>query len=161
MGYGLPAAIGACFANNKKEIICIEGDGSIMMNLQELQTLKYHNLPIKLFIINNNGYFSIKQTQKLFFDGNEYASGPNNGVSTPSFEKIAYAFDIKYLSIKANDQIDENIKKALSSNGPILCEIFAHDNEAFEPKVVPKGIDSNGRIIPGELTDMFISENFN
>jgi acetolactate synthase-1/2/3 large subunit len=160
MGYGLPAAIGACLANNKKEVICIEGDGSIMMNLQELQTLKHYDLPIKLFIINNNGYFSIKQTQKLFFNGNEYASGPNNGVSIPSFEKLAYAFDIKYLSIKTNNQIDENIQKALSSSGPVLCEIFAHDNEAFEPKVVPKGIDNNGRIIPGELTDMFISENF-
>lgn len=161
MGYGLPAAIGACFANNKKDIICIEGDGSIMMNLQELQTLKYYNLPIKLFIINNNGYFSIKQTQKLFFKGNEYASGPNNGVSIPSFEKIAYGFDIDYLSINNNSEIDNAINKALNINKPVLCEIFAHENEAFEPKVIPKGIDQNGKIIPGELTDMFISENFN
>jgi acetolactate synthase-1/2/3 large subunit len=161
MGYGLPAAIGACFANSKKDIICIEGDGSIMMNLQELQTLKYYNLPIKLFIINNNGYFSIKQTQKLFFKGNEYASGPNNGVSIPSFEKIAYGFDIDYLSINNNSEIDNAINKALNINKPVLCEIFAHENEAFEPKVIPKGIDQNGKIIPGELTDMFISENFN
>jgi len=161
MGYGLPAAIGACFANNKKDIICIEGDGSIMMNLQELQTLKYYNLPIKLFIINNNGYFSIKQTQKLFFKGNEYASGPNNGVSTPSFKKIAYGFDIDYLSINNNSEIDNAIVEVLNINKPVLCEIFAHENETFEPKVVPKGIDKNGKIIPGELTDMFISDNFN
>jgi acetolactate synthase-1/2/3 large subunit len=160
MGYGLPAAIGACFANNKKEIICIEGDGSIMMNLQELETINYHNLPIKLFIINNNGYFSIKQTQKLFFKGNEYASNPKNGVSIPCFEKVSYAFNIKYLSIKNNNEIVNKIQETLNFNGPTICEIFAHENETFEPKVIPKGIDENGKIIPGELTDMFISPTF-
>ena len=160
MGYGLPASIGACFANDKKDIICIEGDGSIMMNLQELQTLKHYNLPIKLFIINNNGYFSIKQTQKLFFKGNEYASGPNSGVSIPSFQKIAYGFDIKYSSMKNNNEIVNKIEEVLKFNGPIICEIFAHENETFEPRVIPKGIDKNGKIIPGELTDMFISESF-
>jgi acetolactate synthase-1/2/3 large subunit len=160
MGYGLPAAIGASFANNKKEIICIEGDGSIMMNLQELETINYHNLPIKIFIINNNGYFSIKQTQKLFFKGNEYASNPKNGVSIPCFEKVSHAFNIKYLSIKNNNEVLNKIKEALNFNGPIICEIFAHENETFEPKVMPKGIDENGKIIPGELTDMFISPNF-
>jgi len=160
MGYGLPAAIGACFASNKDTVICIEGDGSIMMNLQELQTIKHYNLPIKIFVINNNGYFSIKQTQKLFFSGREYASGPKNGVTIPSFEKLAYAFDINYLSIKNNKEIVENIEQALSLSGPVLCEIFAYEKEDFEPKVTPKGVDSNGRIIPGELTDMVLTENF-
>jgi acetolactate synthase-1/2/3 large subunit len=160
MGYGLPAAIGACFANDKNTIVCLEGDGSIMMNLQELQTIKHYNLPIKLFVINNNGYYSIKQTQKLFFKGREYASGPDNGVTIPCFKKIAHAFNINYLSITNNSDIDDKIQQILSTDGPILCEIFAYENEAFEPKVVSKGIDQNGQIIPGELTDMFLSEQF-
>ena len=159
MGYGLPAAIGACIANNKKSVVCIEGDGSIMMNLQELQTVKHHNLPIKIFIINNDGYSSIKQTQLAFFKGAEYASGPSSGVTLPSFEKIAYGFDIKYYNIKTNNNLDI-IKDVLNENCPVICEVFTYPSEPFEPKVIAKGIDSNGKIIPGELSDSYISETF-
>lgn len=159
MGYGLPAAMGACFANNKKSVVCIEGDGSIMMNLQELQTIKHHNLPIKIFIINNDGYASIKQTQLAFFKGAEYASGPNSGVTLPSFKKIADGFNIKYYNVKTNGELDV-IKDVLEENCPVICEIFTYPNEPFEPKVIAKGIDSNGKIIPGELSDSYISETF-
>jgi acetolactate synthase-1/2/3 large subunit len=160
MGYGLPSAIGACMGNNKQDVICIEGDGSIMMNLQELETIKGYNLPVKLIIINNEGYLSIKLSQEAFFEGNEFASGPNNGVTIPSFRKIAKAFGIPYLSIKNNSQVEDKLNHMMSIEGPCIVEVFTHPKEKHEPKVTHKGVDENGKIIPGTLTDMTISEGF-
>lgn len=160
MGYGLPAAIGASFSVDKSEVVCIEGDGSIMMNLQELQTVKTHSLPIKIFIINNDGYISIKITQESFFNGKEYASGKESGVEIPNFEKISDAFGIKYFSIKSNNEIDNIMPEIMDYKGPCIIELFTHPREKHEPKVVAKGIDKDGKIIPGSLTDMFISDKF-
>jgi acetolactate synthase-1/2/3 large subunit len=160
MGYGLPASIGACIANNQRKTICIEGDGSIMMNLQELQTIQHHKLPITIIVINNEGYLSIKLTQESFFDGNEFASGPNNGVSIPNLKKIADAFDIKYMSITKNDEIEACLNEAQNYNMPCMIEVFTHPKERHEPKVTHRGIDDSGRIIPGSLTDMVISDTF-
>jgi acetolactate synthase-1/2/3 large subunit len=160
MGYGLPAAIGACLANNKQNIICIEGDGSIMMNLQELETVKGYNLPIKIVLINNDGYLSIKLSQEAFFNGNEFASSPSTGVTIPNFKKIAKAFGIPYLSIKSNSQIEHTLKNMMNVEGPCLLEVFTHPKERHEPKVTHKGIGPDGKIIPGTLTDMFVSETF-
>lgn len=152
MGYGLPAAIGACIANHRQPVICIEGDGSLMMNLQELQTMK--SLPVKLLIVNNNGYASIKMTQQAFFGDVEFASGPENGVTFPSYEKVAFAFDIPYLSIHTNDEIESGLSEMMSTEGPVIVEIFADPLEKHEPKVTHKGIGTDGKIIPGTLTDM-------
>lgn len=160
MGYGLPASIGACIANNKKPTICIEGDGSIMMNLQELQTVKHYNLPITIVIINNDGYLSIKLTQESFFNSQEFASGPSNGVTIPNFEKICSGFDIKYFSIKNNSEIEPCLTEAKKYNKPCIIEVFTHPKEKHEPKVTHRGIDNNGKIIPGSLIDMFISDTF-
>lgn len=160
MGYGLPAAIGACFSNNSKTTICFEGDGSILMNLQDLQTLKTHNLPIKVFIINNDGYISIKITQESFFKGKQVASSRESGVEIPNFRKISDAFEIKYFSISSNDEIESKMPEIMEYNGPCIIELFTHPKEKHEPKVVAKGIDSNGKMIPGELTDMYISDSF-
>ena len=161
MGYGLPAAIGACFANNKNPVICMEGDGSLQMNIQELQTIIHHNLPIKIFVINNEGYLSIKITQETFFNGKEIASGPDSGISFPNLSKISDAYGIKYFSITNNNQIDDVLNDVFNYNGPLICELFSYPYEKHEPKVVHKGIDKNGKIIPGELTDMYISDVFN
>lgn len=160
MGYGLPAAIGASFVDNK-ELICIEGDGSLQMNIQELQTVVHHQLPIKIFVINNDGYLSIKITQESFFGGKEVASGKDSGVSFPSLKAISKAYGIKYFCVKTNDQYDKILPKIMTYKGPVICELFTHPYEKHEPKVVHKGIDSEGRIIPGDLTDMFISDVFN
>jgi len=160
MGYGLPAAIGAAFSNNKEDVICIEGDGSLQMNIQELQTLFHYNLPVKLFVINNDGYLSIKITQENFFNGREVASGKNSGISFPNLEKLCTAYGLPYVSITHNDQMDEKIQQTLNTSGPIVCELFTYPYEKHEPKVVHKGMDANGKIIPGQLTDMFISEEF-
>jgi acetolactate synthase-1/2/3 large subunit len=161
MGYGLPASIGACFANNKEPVICMEGDGSIQMNIQELQTIIHHKLPIKIFVINNQGYLSIKITQESFFGGNEVASGPDNGVSFPNLEKISNAYGIKYYSINNNKNINTILNDVFSYDGPLICELFGYPYEKHEPKVTHKGIDKNGNIIPGNLTNMTISDSFN
>jgi|694.fasta_scaffold08369_19 acetolactate synthase-1/2/3 large subunit len=160
MGYGLPAAIGACIANNKKPVICIEGDGSLMMNLQEIQTVVGYKLPLKLLVINNEGYLSIKLSQEAFFKGNEFASGPRNGVTIPNYQKIANAFNIKYLSIRNNEEIDSVLNHIMKLEEPCFIEIFTHPKERHEPKVTHKGIAPDGKIIPGSLTDMYISEIF-
>jgi acetolactate synthase-1/2/3 large subunit len=160
MGYGLPAAIGACIANDRNPVICIEGDGSIMMNLQELQTVIGYNLPVKIILVNNDGYLSIKLSQEAFFGGKEFASGPNNGVTIPNFKRVSAAFQIPYLSIKNNEEIEETLTEFVNMEGPCMLEVFTHPKERHEPKVGHKGVDSNGKIIPGTLTDMHVSPNF-
>lgn len=157
MGYGLPAAIGAS-VYSKSNVICIEGDGSLQMNIQELQTVKHHNLPIKLFVINNDGYLSIKITQESFFGGCEVASSKNSGVSFPNLKKIAEAYELPYFSISHNSQYDTILPLVLNQKGPCVCELFTHPKEKHEPKVIHKGVGLDGKIIPGELTDMYIDE---
>lgn len=161
MGYGFPAAIGACFVDKTQEVVCLEGDGSLQMNIQELQTVVHHQLPLKLIVINNEGYLSIKMSQASFFNGNEVASGKDTGVSFPDLEKVANAYGIPYVAIKNNDEIDSQLSSAFSIEGPVIIELFSYPYEAHEPKVVHKGVDENGKIIPGELTDMYISDIFN
>ena len=130
------------------------------MNLQDLQTVKQHNIPVLIIIINNDGYSSIKITQKSFFKGFEVASGKESGITFPNYKKVAKAFDLKYISIKNNNQIEKKLNRIFLQeiSHPIICEVFTHPLEKHEPKVIAKGIDSNGKIIPGDLCDMYISE---
>lgn len=161
MGYDLPAAIGACIANGRdnKEIICLTGDGSIMMNLQELQTIKHYKLPIKIFIINNSGYVSIRQTQNNFFDGHLTGSSNNTGVSMPNFCKIAESFGIRSIIIKTIDNLRKNINEILTIKEPLICEVMVEDNYKFTPKVSSKKLE-DGSIISTSIEDMypFLSE---
>jgi acetolactate synthase-1/2/3 large subunit len=150
MGYGLPAALGA---STHHEIICIEGDGSLHLNVHELQTMKHYNLPIKLVLLNNDGYTSIKISQKTFFNGKFVASEKNSGVSFPNFEKLIKAYDLPYLSIRANDKAEDILNEFFSLDGPAVCEVFTDPNEYHEPKVVAS-LDKNGKFIPGELKNI-------
>ncbi len=154
MGYDLPAAIGACLANNKKNTICVTGDGSIQMNIQELQTIVFNKLPIKIFLLNNNGYVSIKQTQESFFGLPYVGCDPGSGVSFPSFTKIAKAYGLKVQSIKGHNGIVYKIKDVLKFNGPVLCEVILEPKYKFQPRVSSKKLD-DGRIISKPLEDMF------
>jgi len=154
MGYDLPASIGACLANNKKNTICVTGDGSIQMNIQELQTIVYNKLPIKIFLLNNNGYVSIKQTQESFFGLPYVGCDPGSGVNFPSFTKVAQAYGLKVESIKGHNGMVEKIKKVLKFNGPVLCEVILEPKYKFQPRVSSKKLD-NGRIISKPLEDMF------
>jgi acetolactate synthase-1/2/3 large subunit len=155
MGYGLPAAIGACVSNGRKSTICLEGDGSIMMNLQELQTVVTNNLPIKLFLINNEGYHSIRQTQNnLFGSHSKVGIGPeSNDLSFPDFSKIAYAFGWKYVSARTNDAARVAIDETLSSDGYVMCELFVSTTQNFEPKSSTKRLP-NGKLASPPLEDL-------
>jgi acetolactate synthase-1/2/3 large subunit len=132
MGSGLPMAIGACIAAKKKPVICMEGDGSLMFNIHELQTVLYHKLPIKLFIYNNNGYYSIRVTHLNFFK-KEYASGPNTGLSLPNFEKLIKAWGFPYVKI-ASDKDLYKVKGVINHKGPIVCELMIDPLQPMPPK---------------------------
>ena len=132
MGYSFPAAIGASIASRKKRVICIDGDGSFQINMQELQTVVNEKLPIKIFIYNNNGYGIIKQFQALYLGGRYNASG--KGVSIPNYKKIARAYNIQYMSVSKDSSSNRIINKALTSKGACIVEVFIHP----EQKIVPK-----------------------
>ena len=155
MGYDLPAAIGACFAREKGEIICITGDGSIQMNLQELQTIVFHKLPIKIFLINNQGYHSMRQTEgNLFPEMSKIGIGPESGdLSFPNMEKIANAYGIDYYSIQNNTELCTNLSSILSKEGPFICELFVDTNQKFEPKNATKRLP-DGRLVSPPLEDL-------
>ncbi|MBU4016333.1 thiamine pyrophosphate-binding protein, partial [Patescibacteria group bacterium] len=139
MGYGLPAAIGASFAfDNKKRIICMEGDGSIQMNIQELQTMKHYNLPIKLFIYSNDGYLTQRNTQNNLFSGRHVASGSDSGITCPDFVKVGKAYGIKSIRINNHKEMKKKIKYVLDYPGPIICDINALKEMSLTPKLLTK-----------------------
>ena len=135
MGYAFPASIGASIANRKKRIICIDGDGSIQINIQELQTMVINKLPIKLFIINNNGYGIIKQFQELYLKKRYEASIPSKGVTNPDFKKISNAYGINYSEIKNNKKIDKILGKVLNSKKPEFVNVIISPNQKIIPKL--------------------------
>lgn len=155
MGYDVPGAIGACFATNKSPIICLSGDGSIQMNLQELQTIVFHKLPIKIFVINNNGYHSMRQTiGNLFSEHKPFGIGPeSNDLSFPSLEKIAYAYGIPYFSMNDNKQVTNVLDKALQQVGFAIVEIFTTTDQKFEPKSATKKLE-DGTLVSPPLEDL-------
>lgn len=154
MGYGLPAAIGACYQAGDRNVICLEGDGSIMMNLQELQTVAFYKLPLKLFVINNNGYLSIRQTQRNFFNGHMTGSGVDSGISVPDFVKIGQAFGLKTKGISNPATMESEIKEVLSTEGAILCEVITEQEYAFLPKLSAKKLP-DGTMESPSLENMF------
>ena len=155
MGYGLPAAIGACVANERKMTVCIEGDGSIMMNLQELQTIITNTLPIKIFLINNDGYHSIRQTQNNFFSSHSKVGiGAESGdLSFPDFKKLAEAFGYVYLEAHSNADMRNVVDKALQIDGSSFCEIFVSTEQNFEPKSSTKRLE-DGTLVSPPLEDL-------
>ena len=187
MGYGLPAGIGAYYAAidftkaeeeklkqtpywqgkeesyppyREKDIIVLTGDGSIQMNLQELQTIIHHKMPLKIFVVNNGGYHSIRQTQNSFFGKPLVGIGVDSGMegegtdlSFPSLEKLAYAYGYPYVSIHSNKELSEGIEKTLSQDGPVLCEVFVSLTQQFLPKSSAKR-DKEGNLFSPPLQDM-------
>ena len=153
MGYGLPAAVGAAVASGES-VVCLEGDGSIMMNLQELQTVVTNRLPVKLFVINNNGYHQIRQTQKNVFGNALVGVGPESGdLGFPSFERIARAFEMPYIKISSNAELHEKIAQALRESGYVLTEVFVTEEQKFEPKSATKRLP-DGRLTSPPLEDL-------
>ena len=153
MGYDLPAAIGAAVAKPGKPIYCLAGDGSIMMNLQELQTIATNNLPIVIFLLNNNGYASIAQTHNSFFNGREVGSTPKSGLAFPDFADLCHGFGLKYSRIDTHNLIDQSLKEIIAEKGPHLCEVFVDPFQPFSPKLASRQVEP-GVIVSSPLEDM-------
>ncbi len=153
MGYDLPGAIGACKASSGKPVVCLAGDGSIMMNLQELQTIVGNQLPIKIFILNNNGYVSITQTHRNFFGGVEVGGGPKSGVTFPDFGRLSAAFGLPYHLCEGHDAMAQVIADTLSVEGPAVCEVMLDETQPFAPKLGAKQLP-DGRIVSPSLEDL-------
>jgi acetolactate synthase-1/2/3 large subunit len=150
MGYDLPASIGAAVAHGKR-VICLAGDGSIMMNIQELQTVAYHRLNIVVFVLNNGGYLSMRATQSAFF-GKLIGEGEESGVSFPSFVKLAEAHGLRGMKIEGENFFAQ-IAEALAAPGPVVCEVILDRTQGFEPKLSSKKLP-DGRMVTAPLEDM-------
>ncbi|MGI6012158.1 MAG: thiamine pyrophosphate-binding protein [Ruminococcus sp.] len=154
MGYGLPAAIGVCRAA-KEEVICVTGEGSLQMNLQELQTIFHNRFPIKIFVINNEGYHSIRQTQMNFFGEPLMGVGPESGdLSFPDLEKLALAYGIPYTRCKSSRTLGEDVEEVLRQPGAVLCEVFVTKRQYTQPKTASKRLP-DGRMVSAPLEDMY------
>ena len=152
MGYDLPAAIGAAFARKGKRVVCLAGDGSIQMNIQELQTIVHHKLPVKIFVLNNGGYLSMRLTQANFF-GRLIGEGAASGVSFPDMVKVACAYGIPAKRVDRASQLNE-ARRALDAEGPALIEVMVDPNQEFEPRLRARQMP-DGSIVSPSLEDMY------
>lgn len=160
MGYDVPAALGACVATEdadgkRSPVVCMAGDGSIQMNLQELQTLATHRLPVAIFLYNNQGYHSIRQTQRAFFPDNIVGCGLESGLGFPDFEKLCAAYGIPYRRVAAHAHMAEGIAATLAAAqaGPSFCEVMLDLEQGFAPKLSSRRLE-DGRMITSPLEDL-------
>ncbi len=160
MGFGLPYAIGSCLSNGRKRTILINGDGAFQLNIQELETVKRLNLPIKIFIWNNNGYASIRAMQRNIFEGHYVASEEGSGLTIPNLRKVAEAYEIQTFMARDNEEMVKILPQVLESDGPVLCELMILPEETVSPRVKSVKLE-NGSMISKPLEDMwpFLSEN--
>jgi acetolactate synthase-1/2/3 large subunit len=153
MGFGLPAAIGACLAGNRRRTICVEGDGSLQMNVQELATLAVQKLPLHCFVINNGGYASIRASQQNYFQ-RQFGADANSGLVLPNLELIAAAYGIPYMRIENGEGLDGTLRSGLGTAGPILYEVIVMPDESRVPRVTSRQLES-GKMVSSPLEDMF------
>ncbi len=159
MGYGLPASVGCAFAKGVNRVVSVNGDGGLQMNLQELQTIIHHNLNMKVFVFNNDGYLSIKHTQTNFFNGHLVGSDPKSGVSCPDSIKLGKAYGFKTFRIKNHKETDKIIKKAMETKGPVLVEVMIDPMQPYYPKVSSKKLpDGTFKSQPLDNMWPFLSE---
>ena len=152
MGYDLPATIGAAVASGKR-VNCVTGDGSIMMNLQELQTINYNNLPIGIVVFSNDGYNAIRQTNKSFFGGRFFGCSSDTGISFPEFKKIAEAFGYEYIACRTNSEIRKSLRNFFATNKRVILEVFERFDDPISPKVMSR-VRSDGGFETPALEDM-------
>lgn len=154
MGFAVPAAIGIAAAAPQRCVVTVTGEGSFMQNMQEVEVLKYHNMNVKIFVMNNSGYFSIHQTQKKFFDGNFVGEGVDSGLSFTSIEKLAYAFDVKYYKLNSIEECNNNLSAILEENGPTLIEVIV----TTDMEIIPTNsslMRNDGVLVSKPLEDMY------
>jgi acetolactate synthase-1/2/3 large subunit len=154
MGYELPAAVGAHYGSKSHQrVVCLAGDGSIMMNLQELQTIAGNRLPIKLFVLNNSGYSSIRQTQQNYFPDNVVGCGPESGLTFPDFVKLATAFGFQARRCTSHHELESTIHDTLTGEGPQLLEVVLDPTQPFSPKLASRQLE-DGRMVSSPLEDL-------
>ena len=153
MGYGFPAALGVAVSDNSRRTVCIDGDGSVMMNIQELATVAYNKLNLKLFILNNNGYLSIRQTQRNLFKPPFIGIDRESGVGFPDFGRLAEAFGLPYYRLEDPAAAARTVREVLDSDGPCVCEVVVDPDQNFEPKSSSRVLP-DGRIVSPSLDDM-------
>ena len=154
MGYDMPAAIGALIAMGQKPVVLITGDGSIQMNIQELQTIVAYRLPLKIFVLDNDGYLAIRTTQNTYFDGRHYGSSPEGRLFLPDICKVAQAYGIPTMSMQGGDSIADRVNDVLSTDGPCLCEIFMDPEQSLYPKLM-SSMGSDGKLVSSSLENMY------
>lgn len=153
MGYWC-AGIGACIANNREDTVVITGDGSLQMNIQEFAPIHANNLPIKVFVLNNNGYLLIRSTQRNFMEDRFVGEGPDSGVWCPELIKIANAYEIPYVKIEKVEEIDEKVKEVFSTEGPVICEVMTPEWQPLVPRITSEKMP-DGRLVAHEYSDMY------
>jgi acetolactate synthase-1/2/3 large subunit len=153
MGY-MPGAIGVATAHSGKDVYCITGDGSIQMNLQELQTIAHYKLRVKIVIFNNNGYLLIRQTQINFQGGRLMGEGSESGVSFPDMKKIADAYGIQFIRISSLNEIEDKLTELINYVGPVICEVMTPANQVLMPRVSSRKLD-DGTMMSMPYDDMF------
>ena len=153
MGFGIPAAIGGCIASGSQHTICIDGDGGFVMNIQELETIRRLNLPIKFFVLNNSGYASIRNTQDKHFE-QQVASGKSSGVTLPNIKKVANSYGIDYFKLESHKNIHQNVQKVLESNNPAICEVMMLEAHTTMPRTSTYK-DSNGNFVSAPMEDLY------
>ena len=153
MGYDLPAAVGAAVARRGRRVVCLAGDGSLQLNIQELQTVRHHRLPVKLFVLDNRGYASIRSTQHNFF-GATIGSGPEDGVSFPDYAAVATAYGIPAMRLVQPTELDVTIANVLEADGPVVCHVLLDPTQEFEPRVKSRAMP-DGTIVSPALDDMY------
>ena len=153
MGFGLPAAIGACLAGNRQRTICVEGDGGLQMNAQELATLAAQQLPVHCFVINNNGYASIRASQQNYFK-RQFGADPNSGLRLPNLKLLAAAYGIPYALVENGENLVDQLSTALNTQGPLLCEVVVITEEPRIPRVASRQLP-DGKMVSTPLEDLF------
>ena len=154
MGFELPSSIGACLANNRKRTICVTGDGGFQLNIQELETLHRLNLPLKIFIMNNNGYSSIRTMQETHFNGNYVGNDPSSGLTLPDIISVAAAYKIKAIRINDASELELKIKEALDFSGPVICDVMVIPGFKVSPKVTSQRKE-DGTMVSKPLEDQW------
>lgn len=153
MGYGIPAAIGAAVAS-KKRVVCVEGDGSVQLNIQEFADIKGLDLPIKIFILDNGGYLSIMNTQRSHFQGRLVGASPDSGLHLPDIVSVAKAYGFNTFEIRDHTEISDIIKQVLATEGPVLCRVVLRNDIVVQPRVISR-VTENGSMVSGSLSDMW------
>lgn len=154
MGFGLPAAIGVSAGGGKREAICVTGDGSLQMNIQELQTLAHYRFPVKLFVWNNDGYLSIRASQEKFFEGRYIGTDSASGVSFPNLKRIAAAYKLQYLCARKTSELRTIMRRAMLTRGPVICEVMCLRDQEVVPSVSSRRLP-DGRMISMPMEDMY------